>query len=249
MKEPDAKTRQPWYVEAFGAWYGTLYAHRDEATAAAEVDVAVKWLGIEPTSRCLDLCCGMGRHLRPLQRHSECAVGVDLSPQLIEEASNRGSRNLVRADQRRLPFSAATFDHVLSFFTSFGYFETDAENAAALLEMARVLRGAGRLLMDLPNATVLERSLVPRSHDVRDGFTVTAARTWDGFRVRKSVVVTNGEGVVVHQHEENVRVFNETEITEMMSRADLRILRRSGGFDGRPVERGDRLILVAEKAC
>ena len=61
----------------------------------------------------------------------------------------------VAGDMRRLPFKGESFDWVLNFFTSFGYFERERENFRVLEEIVRVLVPEGRFLIDLMNPGVL----------------------------------------------------------------------------------------------
>jgi len=44
-----------------------------------------------------------------------------------------------------LPFPEGSFDWVLNFFTSFGYFENERQNFAVLQEIRRVLSARGYL--------------------------------------------------------------------------------------------------------
>ena len=46
---------------------------------------------------------------------------------------------------------AGSFDWVLNFFTSFGYFERERENFRVLEEIVRILAPGGRFLIDLMN--------------------------------------------------------------------------------------------------
>ncbi len=62
------------------------------------------------------------------------------------------SAPLVRADMRRLPIRARSVDACLSLFTSFGYFESDAEHAETLAGMASTLRPGGWFVIDFLNA-------------------------------------------------------------------------------------------------
>src|SRR5438067_8815440 len=86
--------------------------------------------------RVLDLCCGEGRHARRLPLR---VVGVDLNQRSLRTCGVP----CARADMRRLPFRAASFDGVVNLFSSFGYLESDAEDESVLREVARVLRPGG----------------------------------------------------------------------------------------------------------
>ena len=57
-------------------------------------------------------------------------VGIDLSRVLLEKAA--GPAPLVRADMRAVPIREEVFEAAFSFFTSFGYFESDEEDMVVL---------------------------------------------------------------------------------------------------------------------
>jgi malonyl-CoA O-methyltransferase len=89
----------------------------------------------------LDLACGTGRYLQILRAHGAARImGIDLSPEMLRQA--RGLAPLARADLRALPVADARFDVVTSGL-AIGHV---ADLAAAVAEMARVLRPGGALL-------------------------------------------------------------------------------------------------------
>jgi SAM-dependent methyltransferase len=238
----------PWFQAAFGALYPIVYSHRDDASAEREAAFARDFLGIAPGSRVLDLASGDGRHLAAFGALGFDAVGVDLSETLTQRARARGCCHVVRADLRALPFAPDTFDHATSFFTSFGYFESEDENLQALREAARALRAGGRLLLDVPDRDQLERELVPCSEFLRDGLRMRCDRAIAGGRVRKSVRVTTPRGEEVAHFEESVRVYTLDELRGILGAAKLRVVREAGGFDGRAIGKGDRYLVAAERA-
>ncbi len=86
----------------------------------------------------LDAGCGSGRYLRVLGDRGANAIGMDLSPAMLERARETTTR-IARADLRALPFDAMSFDLVVC-----GLALGDvAEIELALTEIARVLRSGG----------------------------------------------------------------------------------------------------------
>jgi len=172
-----------WYKEWFGEEYLGLYSHRDEQEAEAHVDFVERRLG-EPRPRAvLDLACGAGRHTAALRRRGYRTLGVDLSLTMLAHA-----RGLPRAagDMRCLPFGAASFDWVLNFFTSFGYFEKERENFQVLEEIVRVLVPDGRFLIDIMNSGNTLRHLQPREVQRLDGHAYEARAHDRGGKRRRA---------------------------------------------------------------
>ena len=149
-------------------WFGDLYRETTEdllgpEVSAAEADLVAELLRLRPGERVLDVACGQGRHLGALERKGVVLVGVDRSADYLRravltpprpragggEGRSEGGPSLVRADLRALPFGPA-FDAAYSWYSSLFLFD-DRENAAALAEVAGVLRPGGRLLVQHAN--------------------------------------------------------------------------------------------------
>ena len=101
--------------------------------------------------RILDAGCGTGNNLRHLSSYGR-AVGVDLSQDALVFCRSRGVA-AARAGLLALPFADAVFDCVTSFDVIYHRWVED--DAAAVREMARVLRPGGLLLVRVPALRVL----------------------------------------------------------------------------------------------
>lgn len=239
-----------WYAESFGALYPLVYAHRDAASAETEALFAARCLQLRPGDRVLDLACGNGRHLFHLVSIAQGAVGLDYSPELLLLARETlgGRAGLVRGDMRAIPF-AATFDAVFNFFTSFGYFETDEENAAVVQTLAAALAPRGRFFMDYLNPDHVEATLVPRSEREIDGHHIVEERWIDTRqrRVNKRTVVRGPRGGE-RVFGESVRLYSYPQMQRLLETAGLMITASFGDYTG--VDRGPeqpRMILAGHK--
>ncbi|WP_230533182.1 class I SAM-dependent methyltransferase [Microvirga roseola] len=92
----------------------------------------------------LDVGCGEGRFCRMLRQAGTRTIGIDPTETFIRHARERdpdGDYRIGRAE--RLDFSDGTFDLVVSYLTLIDI----PDLAAAISEMARVLRPGGTLLI------------------------------------------------------------------------------------------------------
>jgi SAM-dependent methyltransferase len=236
-----------WYKDWFGEEYLELYSHRDESEAEAHIDFVESYLGGERRPHAvLDLACGAGRHTAVLRRRGYRTLGVDLSMTLLAHM-----RRLPRVagDMRCLPFTAGSFDWVLNFFTSFGYFERERENFQVLEEITRLLTPDGRFLIDLLNPGYVLARLEPRESQEHEGRRVEIERWYDPvkLRINKRIQVSEPGGPV-RNFLESVRAYGAEEVTIGLRWAGLEVLHLFGGFQGEPYQNdSERLIIVGYK--
>jgi len=238
-----------WYKEWFGEEYLELYSHRDESEAEVHADFVERHLGNETRpGAVLDLACGAGRHTAVLRRRGYRTLGVDLSLTLLARMHAQGLPR-VAGDMRRLPFQAESFDWVLNFFTSFGYFETERENFLVLEEIVRVLAPGGWFLIDLMNPGPALANLKLHEVQAMDGQEAAIERWYDdkSHRINKRIAV-NAPGEPSRTFLESVRVYQPEEVTIGLRWAGLEVEALFGNFQGEPYERdSERLILIGRK--
>ncbi len=242
---PVAALAVAWYKEWFGAEYLELYAHRDEGEAERHVELVASLFPERPHA-VLDLACGAGRHTAALRRHGYRALGVDLSLVLLLEPPVLPR---VAGDMRRLPFAEGSFDWVLNFFTSFGYFESEEENFRVLEEVARVLVHGGRFLLDLMNldATLAQLKEYEQWHD---GDRRVEIRRWwnpEQRRINKRIRLATA-GREPRSFLESVRAYTREEVAVGLRQAGLEVTATFGNFAGEAYGRdSERLILVGRR--
>jgi len=235
-----------WYREWFGQDYLDLYSHRDQSEADVHVDFVFEHLGDAKPNSVLDLACGAGRHTAALRRRGLRALGVDLSIALL---ARRPELPRVRGDMRCLPFADGSFDWVLNFFTSFGYFETERENFEVLEEIVRLLTPGGRFLIDFLNRERVIGSLEPSETVEENGRRVEIQRWFDpaSSRINKRITLREN-GAPPRTYLESVRAYTREEVTIGLSWAGLEVTDLYGNFHGDPYDSdSERLILLGHK--
>ncbi|HYF51495.1 MAG TPA: class I SAM-dependent methyltransferase [Planctomycetota bacterium] len=244
-----ARSKRPWYESAFTREYLSQYAHRSDEAARREIPFVVRALKLKRGARVLDLCCGAGRHSRVLAAGGLRVTGLDLSADLLNAANAAGGGVVfVRGDMRRLPFLSESFDGMVNLFTSFGYFN-DAENQRVLTDAARVLKPGAPFFMDYLNITHVRRTLVDRSERCV-GEMQLCERRWYDPRTRRLNKATrmrcNGAEKL---RRESVRAYTRAELTRMLHRAGMKVLKVYGDLSGSRFDarNSPRCVLLARK--
>ena len=241
-----------WYDDWFSSpWYLRLYQHRSEQEAQQAVGLIERVAGIEAGASILDLACGYGRHALALAEAGYNVCGLDNSPRLIEMAKEQYAHHRVSYIQgdMRGPLPVGPYDAVVSFFTSFGYFDTVDEDRKAVEAAASVLKPNGVYLLDFLNATELQRTLEPESMSILSGITVIQERSIvDGVVVKDITINDPCTGEVTFQ--ERVRLYTRDELVAMIESTGMTVDNVMGSYTAEPFdnESSKRCIILAHKS-
>lgn len=247
-----AKTVRPWWESFFGPDYLKQYEH-PPARTSAEADGVERILHLRKGDRILDLACGAGRHAIELAKRGYAVTGYDLSEDLLRRAraaaKAAGAKAVfVRGDMRDLKVRGS-FDAVISMFSSFGYFESPADDRKVLDGVARVLKPRGKFLMERFNRESLAYELPMQGWRVGDdGSIVLQEDTFDALRGRYDTrqIVIDREGT--REHRGSVRAYTLPELKDLLDAVGLHIHRVLGGLDLTPYRaQSRRLVLYAVK--
>lgn len=237
------------------------------AKRSAEAEKLVKLAAPRDDERALDVACGPGTFALAFARRVARIVGLDVAtPMMVkgrEAAAAEGIGNMAWGcgNAAALPFADATFDLVTCGYAVHHF----GQPAAALAEVARVLRAGGRLaLMDLivPGEESAEAGAANNEIEIaRDASHETT------FFAAELRALAEGAGlrVIASEVDERTRTFDDWMRIAGWQRGDDAYARTralmekwmagdAARFHARPLPDGDiefvqtSLLLVAEKA-
>ncbi len=136
MTEAQERARATWSAGDFDAIAQRIWEVGDNIVAR---------VGVKEGERVLDVACGTGNAAIPAAAEGGIVTGVDITPELLEDAKRNAEKYGVEAewiegDAQDLPFEDSTFDVVISTFGCM--FAPDHAKTAA--EIVRVLKPGGR---------------------------------------------------------------------------------------------------------
>jgi SAM-dependent methyltransferase len=241
----------PWFEDWFDSdAYEVVYQQRDLADARRLIDLIERVARPEPGAALLDVGCGRGRHARLLAERGYAVTCLDLSANALRSARERAEREGLaldyhQADMRAIPFEAA-FDGAVNLFTSFGYFEDEADHQRAVDAMAGALKPGGFLVQDFLNAAYAARHIVPADERHEDGMHIAQQRWIEDGRIKKRITLS-ADG---HEesYTESVALLGLPDFERMYAAAGLEITATFGDYHGAPfTEHTPRLVLHARK--
>lgn len=211
----------------------------------------------------LDLCCGVGRIAIPLAELGFEVVGVDISSLYVQEARKKASERGVATrtkfmvgDVRKLSQHVseyASFDAILSVWTSIGYFE-EADDLEIFKQAREVTRKGGILIIadtackesfltrEFREEDIMElEDLVAISKSSYDPLTSRLRTRWRYYRKRGKDLE------FVAEVEYNVRIYGINEVAKMLEETGWEVLELYGDIvELQPYKLGRGLNLVAE---
>jgi SAM-dependent methyltransferase len=239
----------PWFKKAFEAHYLEVYAHRDDAEAKAHLPQIIHLAQLSKRSGpILDLGCGQGRYSKFLQEEGYDIMGLDYSGDLLQHAkSTDQDLCLLRGNMLQLPFKPC-FSHILSLFTSFGYFDQDEDNLQVLKQMSNALVNDGVLYLDFLNPENVTSSPWEQKK-LNEHFSMSSQKNIDTSinMVFKDVKIYR-EGELIQSYQERVKLYDLTWFERNAKNCGLTIHKSYGNYEGAPIgQNTPRNIYVMKK--
>lgn len=239
------KEKNTWFASWFDTpYYHILYKDRDYAEAQVFMDNITHYLNLPDNAKILDLACGKGRHSIYLNELGYDVTGADLSENSIAEASKHANDKLYfEVHDMRIPFDQK-FDAIFNLFTSFGYFENDADNLKTLKAIQESLSEYGFAVIDFMNMQNVIENLVPEEIKTVDNIDFHIKRYVKDGHIFKEIDFED-KGEKFH-FTEKVQALTLQNFEEMMEEAGIYLLDTFGDYKLKKFYKNEseRLIMV-----
>lgn len=239
------KETNNWFASWFDTpYYHILYKDRDYEEAQLFMDNITHYLNLPENAKILDLACGKGRHSIYLNQLGYDVTGADLSENSIAIASKHSNEKLhFKVHDMREPFEEK-FDAIFNLFTSFGYFENDADNLTTVKAIHNSLTEYGFAVIDFMNAHKVIANLVPQETKTVDGIDFHIKRYVEDNHIIKEI---DFEDKGQHFHfSEKVKALTLEDFEAMMEEAGIYLLDIFGDYKLHKFFKNDseRLIMI-----
>jgi SAM-dependent methyltransferase len=244
----------PWFdnEDFWRDLYPYMFPVERLAAAPEQVAQILALTGVH-TGAVLDLCCGPGRHSVSFANKGFAVTAVDRSPYLLNRARIHAADavvdiEFVRDDMREFRRPGA-FDLAVNIFTSFGYFESPAEELQVLRNVHESLREGGVFVMELLGKEYLAAHFVPaRCLDFADGtLLLQRAKVRDEWTrcFCEWTIIQAGQA---RTHQFDHFIYSGRELKDLLLRGGFSEVRLYGDLRGAPYGvDAQRLVAVARK--
>lgn len=194
--------------------------------------------------------CGVGRHSIELQKKGFEVVGVDKTSEYVEDAKQKdetGKIEFIQEDMKDFR-RENSFDVVLNWWNSFGYFEDKEDDRQMLENIHASLRQDGVLVMDLYSKEIAAMNDVSNYWSKKDGiYNMEKARIKDNWDKVENTWIKVEDGETVEYTWEQ-RLYSASELEQMLRQVGFSKVNFYGNVEGDDFDdEADRLVLVAEK--
>ncbi|MCA9603363.1 MAG: methyltransferase domain-containing protein, partial [Myxococcales bacterium] len=255
MTTPElASGKRGWFEIIFDDDYLRTVRPLSKVGVELQCDFIEEQFGLSPGASILDVGCGSGQHAVELARRGYSVTALDLSSHMLRHAKMNAEEagvnvTFVHGDMRAMSYDAK-FDALLSWNTSFGYFDDDV-NRRTMELFHNALKPHGVLLLELANRDFVLQGQPNLIWFEGDGCVCIEETSFNSITsrllVKRTVIRDDG-----HQYEHfySVRLYALHEIGQLMHNRGFRVVRVSGREATPGVFFGadsSRMIVLAER--
>jgi ubiquinone/menaquinone biosynthesis C-methylase UbiE len=201
----------------------------------------------------LDTGCGIGRHSIELAKRGFKVLGIDTNQKYLDIALEKAKAlsldNVTFAlmDMRNLN-EEEVFDGVINLWSSFGYFDDEA-NEEIVKNFYKVVHKNGKVIIDIENRDYILKFFIRETFkEKEDGVFILERRKFDPVT---SIVTTHryiiGNGLR-KEYLRHIRIYSLTEMINIFKRAGFEEIEYFGNYNGEKFYTdSERIIIIGTK--
>ncbi|PSG98830.1 MAG: hypothetical protein BRC29_01745 [Nanohaloarchaea archaeon SW_7_43_1] len=227
-----------------------LFAEEKLESSKEEIEKIIDLADLEAGMKVLDMPCGVGRHSIELQKKGFEVVGVDKTTDYIEDAKaedESGNIEFIREDMKDFG-RENSFDVVINWWNSFGYFEDREDDRQMLENIHTSLKDRGVLVMDYYGKEIAAMRDLSHHWSEQDGiYNMEKARPKNNWKKVENtwIKVENGETA---EYTWEQRLYAASELEQMLKQVGFSEVDFYGNVEGEDFDdEADRLIVLAKK--
>lgn len=237
-----------WYTSWFNTpYYHILYRDRGYDEAQTFMSNLLHYLNLDKHAHILDLACGKGRHSIYLNRMGYEVTGLDLSEESINYAKQYENDSLHFAVHDMSEPYQQKFDAIFNLFTSFGYFENEADHLNTIKSIAANLKDQAVGVIDFMNSKYVVDNLVSADEKLIDGILFKMSRQLKNDYIIKDIKFDVDSKS--YHYQERVKAFTLDDFKNMFKASRLKLINVFGDYKLSPYDENssDRLIMIFMK--
>jgi len=171
-------------------------------------------------------------------------TGLDLSAESIAYAKQYENDRLhFDVHDMSKPYHQK-FDAIFNLFTSFGYFEDEADNLNTIKAIKANLNENGIAVIDFMNVNYVLNNLVAEDVKIIEGITFKMKRHLDAGYIVKDINFDIDDKA--HHYQERVKAFTLEDFKDMFNKANMQLIDVFGDYKLNPFhkENSERLVLI-----
>ena len=244
--------------ENFWKIYKPLMFDKDRISdTTKDIEQIIKLCNLLPKMKVLDACCGEARHCIEFAKKGFKVTGVDITEIYLKTARNKINDqnlkiNLVKEDIRTYK-KENNFNFAMNFFSSFGYFEDQADDLIFCKNIYQSLKNGGKFLIDTIGKETTALNFKETEWFNRDGYNIMLDyKITDGWThiINKWLFTSDKADKPVELYETTFkhRLYSAVEMANLLTKSGFAEIRFYGDLDGRPYDhKAKRMIAIGIK--
>lgn len=231
------------------AFKDVLFSEDKLEASEEEIEKIIELADLEKGMKVLDMPCGVGRHSIELNKKGFNIVGVDKTEAYIKDAQQKEADDIEFLQDDMKDFRREnSFDVVINWWNSFGYFKNKEDDRRMLKNIQASLKEDGALIMDLWSKEITAMNDFGQHWTEEDGiYNLEKGRPKDNWKKVERTWIKLEDGDTIEYTWEQ-RLYAASELEQILKEVGFSNVDFYGNVEGDDFDdEADRLVVVAKR--